>query len=98
MPHPWPARPEVGVLFSPQTYYHNWAIEGNADRARKALEGYARALVRSSIPYALVEECHLEALEGMKILFLPRTLVVDDETAEAFERFVRAGGTLVTES
>ena len=94
----WPSRPQVGVLFSPQSYYLNWAQDGNADLCRKAFQGYARALVRNSIPYAVVEEAHLAALRGMKILFMPRTLVVDDATAGALEKFVRGGGTLVAES
>jgi beta-galactosidase len=94
----WPSRPEVGVFFSPQSYYLNWAQSGNADLCRKALEGYARGLVRNSIPYAFIEEEHLDALEALRILFMPRTLVVDDATADVLERFVRAGGTLVTES
>ena len=94
----WPSKPDVGVLFSSQAYYMDWAIMGNAERARKALQGYARALVRNSIPYALVEECHLDALDGMKILFMPRTAVIDDSTAKVLEKFVRRGGTLVTES
>jgi beta-galactosidase len=94
----WPSKPEVGVFFSPQSYYLNWAQSGNADLCRKALEGYARGLVRNSIPYAFIEEEHLDALEALRILFMPRTLVVDDSTADVLERFVRAGGTLVTES
>jgi beta-galactosidase len=94
----WPSKPQVGVFFSPQSYYLNWAQAGNADLCRKALEGYARGLVRNSIPYAFIEEEHLDALDGVKFLFMPRTLVVDDPTAAALERFVRDGGTLLTES
>ena len=29
-----PAKPEVGVLFSPQAYYLHWAQEGHADRCQ----------------------------------------------------------------
>jgi beta-galactosidase len=93
-----PSEADVGVLFSPQSYYLDWAIMGNADRARKSLQGYARALVRNSIPYTIVEECHLDVLDGLKILFLPRTLVTDEPLERALEAFVRRGGTLVTES
>ncbi len=93
-----PTPPEVGVLFSPQTYYLHWAQEGHANRAMAALTGYCRGLIKRSIPYRVVEEEHLGALEGLKVLFMPRTLVVDDDTAAALRRFVEGGGTLVCES
>ena len=93
-----PVQPQVGIFFSPQTYYMHWSYEGNADRAQNALLGYARALARKSIPYLVVEEEHLDALKGLKVLFMPRTLVVDDSTASALESFVRKGGALLTES
>jgi len=93
-----PARAEVGVLFSPQTYYHHWATESRAKRAYESLLGYARALVRRSIPYTVVEEEHLDALEGLKILFLPCITAVSPALEAALEKFVRSGGTLVCES
>jgi len=93
-----PARPEVGILFSPQSYYLTWAQERTAGRAVQALRGYARALVRKSIPCAIVEEEHLDALDGLRLLFLPRTIVVDDATVARLKDFVHAGGTLVCES
>ncbi|NSW52095.1 MAG: beta-galactosidase [Anaerolineae bacterium] len=89
---------DAGVLFSPQTYYLHWAEEEHARRAMESLQGYARALVRHSIPYRVLEEEHLEALDEIRILFLPRTLVVSDTLAQRLETFVRAGGTLVCES
>ena len=88
----------VGVLFSPQSYYFHWAEEGNGTRAVTALTGYCRALVKSSIPYLVVEEEHLEVLNGLKILFLPRTAVMSAKVEEALSAFVKSGGTLVCES
>jgi beta-galactosidase len=93
-----PAGPQIGVLFSPQTYYLAWAQENTARRPSIALQGYARALVRQSIPYVVVEEEHLEVLEGLKLLFLPHVLVTSEKTERALEEFVRKGGTLVCES
>ncbi|MDP6380701.1 MAG: beta-galactosidase trimerization domain-containing protein, partial [Phycisphaerae bacterium] len=93
-----PCRPTVGLLFSPQAYYLNWAAEGNASRAWNALGGYCRGLTRKSIPYTVIEEQHLDALDGLKVLFLPRTLVTDAKQEKAFKAFVEAGGTLVCES
>ncbi len=93
-----PLRPEVGVLFSPRTYYLHWAQEGTARQAVQAVQGYCRALVRRSAPYRLIEEDHLSELEGLRILFLPRTLVTDTPTEEALASFVQKGGTLLCES
>ena len=93
-----PVRPEVGVLFSPQAYYLAWAAEGKAARIRAGLLGYARSLVRMSIPYQVVEEEHLDALDGLRILFMPRGIVTSPEIEARLEAFVRAGGTLVCES
>ena len=93
-----PAAAEIGMLFSPQSYYQDWAQNGNADATTRAFAGVARALVRNNIPYVVVEEEHLEALAGLKALFMPRTNVVDDAVAEKLAIFVRAGGTLVCES
>ena len=93
-----PVQPEVGVLFSPQTYYLNWAQEWSAKRVAGALQGYARALVRRSIPYLVVEEEHLEVLNGLKVLFMPHVVVTSEAVERALAAFVRRGGTLVCES
>ncbi len=93
-----PARAEIGVLFSPQTHYLHWAQEGTAERAANALQGYCRALVKLSLPYRVIEEEHLDELTGLRLLFMPRTLVVDEATAERIGSWVRDGGTLVCES
>ena len=93
-----PEKPEVGVMFSPQSYYLYWAQEGSAGRSMQAFQGYTRSLVRKSIPYSVIEEEHLGALSGLKILFLPRTIVTDSAIEKALENFVKEGGTLVCES
>ncbi len=89
---------EVGVLFSPQSYYLYWSQEGTPERAMNGLEGTCRALVRESIPYTVIEEEHLEDLRGIRVLFCPRTVVMSESTERSLEEFVRAGGTLVGES
>jgi beta-galactosidase len=93
-----PAKPEVGVFFSPQSYYLNWAQEGNADHTMRGLLGYARCLARQSIPFLIVEEEHLDALSGLKTLFLPRTIVTNETVEDALGQFVRKGGSLICES
>lgn len=93
-----PVQPRVGVLFSPQSYYLAWAQEETAERIAAALQGYTRALVRRSIPYTVVEEEHLEVLDGLSVLFLPHVIVTTPAVEQALENFVRRGGTLVCES
>jgi len=90
--------PSVGVWFSPQTYYLHWAEERHGYTAQAGALGVARALTRRNLPYRFVEEEHLDALEGLRMLFLPRALVVDAVAAGALSEFVRNGGMLVTES
>ncbi|MBN1580503.1 MAG: beta-galactosidase [Anaerolineae bacterium] len=93
-----PAPARVGILFSPQSYYLYWSQDGTARTALNGIRGYARAMVRHNIPYLIVEENHLDRLDGIKILFLPRLAVLDDETARKLAAFVEQGGTLVCES
>ncbi|MCU0522773.1 MAG: beta-galactosidase, partial [Anaerolineae bacterium] len=93
-----PAPAQVGILFSPQAYYLYWSQDGTAHTPLAAIQGYARALTRQTIPYRIVEENHLDALKGLKILILPRTVVMDVPVAEALAEFVRRGGVLFCES
>ncbi|MBN1555695.1 MAG: beta-galactosidase [Phycisphaerae bacterium] len=93
-----PSPSRAGVWFSPRTYYLHWSQEGHAGKPIDALNGYMKHLIRSSIPPRVVEENHLDALQGLDVLFLPRTLVLDDSAIDAITRWTQAGGTLVCES
>ncbi len=93
---PFPA--EVGVWFSPQSYYLQFAQDGSAKRSYDSLMGFGQALVRNSIPFRIVEETHLDELDGLKVLFLPRTLVTSEATEQRLAQWVRDGGTLICES
>jgi len=78
-----PHVPAVGVYFSPQSYYLHWNQDGNADLPQNALLGYTRALLRSHIPYTIIEEEHLDSLDEIDVLFMPRSLVIDADQADA---------------
>ena len=93
-----PELPTAGVLFSPQSYYLYWAQEGNARVCERGVQGYARALLRRNIPFRVIEEGHLDELATLKILFMPRAVVVDDEAAAKLIAFVKGGGVLVCEA
>ena len=96
--HYLPDRAEVGLLFTPQSHYLDWAQEASAERICDALTGYARALTKCSIPLIVVEAEHLAALDQLKVLILPRSLVLDAPQEEAIRRFVERGGPLIAES
>jgi beta-galactosidase len=93
-----PQEPQVGVYFSPQTYYLLWCKQARTRPPSEDLSGYCRALVRAGIPFCLVEEDHLAVLDHLKVLFLPRALVMADNVARRLERFVADGGTIFCES
>ncbi len=89
---------EVGVLFSPQSYYLDFAQSGSANLAANSLRGLCRALVRNQLNYVVLEEEHLEELSNLKILFLPHVLAMDPHVEEKLAEWVRSGGTLVAEA
>lgn len=93
-----PAGSEVAIMFSPQTYYLYWAQEAEARKPLNSIRGFCLALIQNSVPFRIVEEEHLEELEGVKILFLPRVTVLDDGTIEKLKKFVMDGGTLYCEA
>lgn len=89
---------EVGIWFSPLSYYHHWSEMGDAVTPMESLMGYTRVCLKRNIPYQVVEERHLAELDKLSILFMPRVLVLTEEAEQALERFVRGGGILVVES
>jgi len=93
-----PQTPRVGVFFSPWSYYLHWVEEQHGETACSALLGYQRALVKQNIPHMMIEEAHLDCLDDVTVLFMPRTVIVDDPVAEKLRAFVERGGTLVCES
>jgi beta-galactosidase len=55
-----PAKSEVAVMFSPQTYYLYWAQESEARKPLNSIRGFCLAMIRNSVPFKIVEENHLE--------------------------------------
>jgi beta-galactosidase len=91
-----PAR--AGVLFVRDNYFLKWAESGNAADAGGSVVACATALERLRIPYDLVEAQHLDALENLEVLFMPYCLVLPEEARRAVLRFVKRGGTILTEA
>ena len=93
-----PSRPDIGVYFSPQSAYLHWCNNKCSKTYLNALLGYDKALVRSNIPFEMIEEEHLDELKRLKVLFMPRALVTDEKTEAKLIDYVSGGGTLVVES
>lgn len=93
-----PIRPEIGIYFSPQSAYLHWCNNISGEKYLNALLGYGKSLIRENIPFEMIEEEHLDELQRLKVLFMPRALVVDDKTADKLLNYVSGGGTLVVES
>ncbi len=93
-----PCRPEVGVLFSPQSYYLSWSEERPGTHPVNDLRGYMRALTFAGLDFTMVEEAHLDALDALRLLILPRLFVMSAEVEERLSYFVADGGTILCES
>lgn len=93
-----PDQAQVGILFSPDSYYLAWAQEGSALKMQKAIDGYARALVKHSIASTFIESEHLENLDRFKFIILPRVVALGKDAEDKLIDFVRNGGTLLVES
>lgn len=93
---PDPAR--VGVLFTPENYLLQWADQGQAGEAADGVFGYCTAMERLRIPYEIVESRHLAALDSLKVLLMPWSVVLPPETLDAILAFVRRGGRILFEA
>ena len=91
-------QPDIGIFFSPQTFYLHWCSNKCSRTYLNALLGYGKALVRSNIPFEMIEEEHLNELKRLKVLFMPRAMVTDEKTEKKLIDYVSGGGTLVVES
>lgn len=92
-----PDQAAVGVLFDANVYNLEWAKDGKAIRAMHSMNGYLTALERIQVPYEVIESNHLEALDNIKVLFMPFPIIVAPETAKRVKEFIDNGGTLLIE-
>jgi beta-galactosidase len=89
--------PAIGLWFSPAAGQLAWAQEQSAARIVDGLRGWCRAFTRGSFAWRLVEERH-RGLDGLRLLVLPRSILLDESAEREIEAWVRAGGLLLCES
>ncbi|MBR0458775.1 MAG: beta-galactosidase [Victivallales bacterium] len=93
-----PEEAQIGIVFSPGTYYLAWAQDGTAKRMSEAIDGYARCLVKRSLNATFLEAEHLENLAHFRLVILPRTIVLSAAQEAMLAGFVESGGTLLVEA
>lgn len=94
-----PAPARVGVLFEPSNYLMEWSFYGfESGQAEGSVNGYLLGLERLHVPYDVLDASALPALGAYRMLFMPWTMIVREETASSLEEWVRAGGTLLVET
>jgi hypothetical protein len=60
----------------------------------EAVQGAAKALIEHHLPFGVITKKSLKNLAQHKIVVLPDVLMMDQEEADAFREYVRAGGSL----
>lgn len=93
-----PDAAKVGVLFTPENYLLRWADDGSAAEAADGVFGYCTAMERLRIPYEIVESQHLAAMDNLKVLLVPWSVVLPPQTQQAIIDFVRRGGRILFEA
>jgi beta-galactosidase len=92
-----PDTPKVGVLFEPDTYYLNWAQDGNSKKAVSSILGYLTTLERLNIPYEVVESNHIDVINKLKLLIIPWPLIINKNNIQKLFKFVSEGGIILVE-
>lgn len=95
-----PAAASIGVWKSRRNEIFHFCVDGSLVGLAEGVEAYLQALYWQSYPMRFVSGQMLERgdLEGLKLLILPAPMYVSDEEAAALDRWVRAGGVLLTEA
>ena len=79
----------VGLVYSQQTaHYYRGPV---AD----AVNGMYHALIEARVPFEMVHDGKLEALDRFKLLVLPNVAALSDEQCAALGRFAAGGGSLL---
>lgn len=77
-----------------------FASERREEMYAGSLSGVFKAAYQRCIPIRFFHEDQLASLltSGIRVLYLPMPLVLDNEEIEIFEEFIRSGGTLISEA
>ena len=95
-----PASASIGVWKSRRNELFHFCVDGSLNGLAEGVEAYLQVLYWQSYPMRFVSGQMLERgdLDGLKLLILPAPMYVSDEEAAALDRWVGAGGVLLTEA
>ncbi len=96
-----PARPLVGVLYSPNTVHLNTYYLKGPGAHPGDLATVCEGLIRSGYPFKLLHPNQLdddgELRAGYRVLVLPAILTISEKQAQTIREFVRQGGLLLAD-
>ncbi len=92
--------PVNGIYLSRKSQVLSFCAERREDLYAGSAAGLYRAAYESGIPIRFVHEDYLESMgaEGVRVLFVPRALCLEDRERAALRAFAEAGGLLVGEA
>lgn len=101
---PWRAEGEpvrfAGLYVSEDTHLHYGGDQGFRDPAQARyfdeFNGACLMLQQEHVPFTVLTRRDLERLHEYPVVFLPNAVCMSDKEIEAFRRYVRGGGTLVS--
>jgi len=90
----------VGICKSRKNEIFHFCTQGSVQPLNAAIDAYTNALYWRSIPLEYVAGERLETgdLDGLSLLIMPSAYYLTDAEAETLDRWVRAGGVLLTEA
>ncbi len=93
-----PEKSDIAILAIPNSYYLNFASEGNENFSIDSFKGIYRFLLKNNIyPEILVEEMLKEKISEYKVIFLTLPMVLNDEISNLLKEFVGKGGILISD-
>jgi len=96
----FPAPAEIGVLRSRKNEVFHFCTQGDVRAFNVSIEAYITALYWDNFPHRLVSGEMLAAgeLDGLKLLIVPNGYYMTQAQADSLDRWVRAGGVLLSEA
>lgn len=93
-----PKKSEIAVLVIRDSYYLNFASEGNENFSINSFIGLYRFLLKNNIfPEILIEDMLKEKIFEYRTIFLPLPMVLNDGISSLLKEFVERGGILISD-